>query len=175
MVEKQGANMRLGVIGTDTIGTFIGSWAKKIGYEVLFSSKHLLKGTTDAQMVVEESELIFLATDFAEGKKFLNETRRLMRGKILVDVTHPHLLESAEEFAKMAPETNVVKIFNSDFKKVYSFSNPAVDEKVKSVIFFGNNAWAKKQVAEVFQKLGFDTIDAGALLNSRKIFTRYAS
>ena len=105
--------MRLGVIGADTIGTFIGSWASKIGYEVLFPSKHLLKETTDAQMVAEELELIFLATDFEEGKKFLNEARLLMRGKNLVDVTHPHFRESAEEFAKIAPETNIVKIFKS--------------------------------------------------------------
>jgi predicted dinucleotide-binding enzyme len=182
--------MKLGIIGSGKVGSALGSWAAKAGYEVIFTArdesharevaKHAGHGARELPLrdLVEEAQIILLTLPYAEVKKALTPVRQHLARKIVVDVTNPitpdhkslligHTTSGAEEIAKLLDESYVVKAFNAVFAEVYASQDPRIDEQTISIFFAGDDPDAKNKVGELISRLGFDPVDAGPLQNAR--------
>jgi len=182
--------MKLGIVGSGKVGSALGAWAAKAGYQVAFTAKNESHARDAAQHaahnakalplreLIDESQMILLTLPYAEVKKALNPMRQHLGRKIIVDVTNPitpdhkalllgHTTSGAEEIAKLSMDISVVKAFNAVFAEVYVSQNPKIDGQTISVFLAGDDAEAKQKVGELIERLGFDAVDAGPLQNAR--------
>jgi predicted dinucleotide-binding enzyme len=182
--------VKLGIVGSGKVGSALGAWAAKAGYQVAFTAKNEGHARDAAQHaghgakalplreLIDESELILLTLPYAEVKKVLTPMRQHLGRKIIVDVTNPitpehkalvlgHTTSGAEEIAKLSMDASVVKAFNAVFAEVYASQNPKIDGQTISIFFAGDDAEAKQKVGELIEHLGFDAVDAGPLQNAR--------
>lgn len=179
--------MKLGFIGIGKVGFSIADRLQKIGHEIVVGSddagsKSLISAlnqnpafkTAGIQQMVEQSDLIFLATPFGVNQGILKNIS--FNGKTLVDCTNPvgpgitHGLKSeksgAEAIQEWAPDAKVVKAFN-----IYGYENFADNffpaYKVKPVMLIaGSDLKAKAEVSVLLEQLGFFPKDTGALSQS---------
>jgi predicted dinucleotide-binding enzyme len=123
---------------------------------------------------VEAAEVVFLATPFAAIEAALTPLKAALAGKVLVDCTNPvgpgltHGLQSqtsgSETIQALMPETQVVKAFT-----IYGFENfednhyPGYGDLRPAMLIAGNDAAAKATVADLCDRLGWETIDTGNL------------
>jgi len=136
-----------------------------------------VQGKTIAD-AASDASIVILATPYDSAVAVLKEAGD-MSGKILVDISNPitpdfmaltigHTTSAAEEIAKLAPGAHIVKAFNTVFWQALPFEvrqgNPAVQ-----VLLAGDDAAAKKTVADMVTDLEFEAIDAGPLTNARFI------
>jgi 8-hydroxy-5-deazaflavin:NADPH oxidoreductase len=182
--------MKLGIVGSGKVGSALGAWAAKVGYQVAFTAKNESHARDAAQHaghnakalplreLIDESELIFLTLPYSEVKKVLSRMRAHLARKIIVDVTNPitpdhkalvlgHTTSGAEEIAKLSMDISVVKAFNAVFAEVYASQDPKIAGQTISIFFAGDDADAKQKVGELIERLGFDAVDAGPLQNAR--------
>jgi predicted dinucleotide-binding enzyme len=182
--------MKLGIVGSGKVGSALGAWAAKVGYQVAFTAKNESHARDAAQHarhnakalplreLIDESELIFLTLPYSEVKKVLSPMRAHLARKIIVDVTNPitpdhkalvlgHTTSGAEEIAKLSMDISVVKAFNAVFAEVYASQDPKIAGQTISIFFAGDDAEAKQKVGELIERLGFDAVDAGPLQNAR--------
>jgi predicted dinucleotide-binding enzyme len=126
-----------------------------------------------AKQAVKQADVVFLATPFQAGEAALKDVADELAGKVLVDCTNPvgpgltHGLNSAQSgselLQKLVPGAKVVKAFT-----IYGFENfensayPAYNVK-PAMLFCGNDAAAKKTVAELISQLGWEPVDVGGL------------
>lgn len=179
--------MKLGFIGIGKVGFSIADRLQKIGHEIIVGSddagsKSLKSAlnqnpafkTAGVQQMVEQSDLIFLATPFGVNQSILKNIS--FNGKTLVDCTNPvgpgitHGLKSeksgAEAIQDWAPDAKVVKAFT-----IYGYENfadnafPAYNVKPVMLIA-GNEARAKNEVSNLLVELGFFPKDTGMLSQS---------
>lgn len=179
--------MKLGFIGIGKVGFTIADRLQKLGHEIIVGSddadsKSLKSAlnqnpafkTAGIQQMVDESDLIFLATPFAANQSILKNIS--FKGKTLVDCTNPvgpgitHGLKSEKSGAELvqewAPDAKVVKAFN-----IYGYENFAdnafANYNVKPVMLIaGNDNKAKAEVSGLLEHLGFFPKDSGALSQS---------
>ncbi len=184
--------MKLAVIGSGNIGKSIGSWAAKVGYEVIFSAKneaHAIAAAKEAgngasaatiENAVSAAELVLFAAPYGAAQEILPALKAALNGKTLIDATNALAADfsgltvgftssAAEEIAKLVPGVKVVKAFNTVFAQVYASQNPSVNGTKISVFVAGDDAAAKKSVVDLVSALGFDAVDAGPLAASRNI------
>ena len=184
--------MKLAVIGSGNIGKAIGSWAAKVGYEVIFAAKNEDSAKAASQAsghsakaanvrgAVETADLVLLAVPYGAVKEVVTEIRHLIRGKTVIDATNAlsadfssltlgFTTSAAEEIAKLMPDAHVVKAFNTVFAQVYASQNPKIQGKAISVFVAGDNTEAKEKVQELITKMGFDVVNAGPLKSARNI------
>jgi predicted dinucleotide-binding enzyme len=129
--------MKIGVIGSGTVGGTLGKrWAQG-GHSVLFSSRHpesekmktLIEAAgpnaaaSSVAHTVEQSDILLLASPWPATKEMVAAAGDLA-GKILIDVTNPFLPDlsgievgtnssAGELVASWAPGAKVVKAFNT--------------------------------------------------------------
>ena len=182
--------MKLGIVGSGKVGSALGAWSAKVGYQVAFTSRNESHARDAAQHaghgakalplreLIDESQLILLTLPYAEVKKALGPMREHLGRKILVDVTNPvtpdhkslalgHTTSGAEEIARLFLDANVVKAFNAVFAEVYVSQNPKIGGQTISIFFAGDDVEAKERVGELIERMGFDPVDAGPLQNAR--------
>jgi 8-hydroxy-5-deazaflavin:NADPH oxidoreductase len=184
--------MKLGVIGSGNIGKSIGSWAAKVGYEVIFSAKnpeHTLQAANEAgknaragsvKDVIINSDMVLLAIPYGVVHDVLPELSPLLKNKVLVDATNAFTPDysslalgfstsAAEEIQKLVPEAKVVKAFNTIFASVFASQNPKIKGNTVSVFYAGDDQEAKSKVAELISKMGFDAVDSGPIKAARNL------
>ena len=184
--------MKLAVIGSGNIGKSIGAWASKIGYEVIFAAKNFQHAQDAAKAAgnnarsasvpeaIEKAEIILLAVPYGAVKEVLSEAGSLIKGKVLIDATNAlnadysgltvgFTSSAAEEIEKLAPGAKVVKAFNTVFASVFASQNPKIKGNKISVFYAGDDKEAKSKVADLISKMGFDSVDAGALKAARNL------
>jgi hypothetical protein len=184
--------MKLAVIGSGNIGKAIGSWAAKVGYEVIFSARNEDGAKAAAQAsghsakaanvkgAVETADLVLLAVPYGAVKEVLTEIRPFLAGKTVIDATNAlsadfssltlgFTTSAAEEIAKLVPDAHVVKAFNTIFAQIYASQNPKIQGKAISVFVAGDNEEAKAKVQALITKMGFDAVNAGPLKSARNI------
>jgi 8-hydroxy-5-deazaflavin:NADPH oxidoreductase len=182
--------MKLGIVGSGRVGSALGAWAAKAGYDVAFTSRnesHAREAAHHAaheakalplRELIDESPLILLALPYAEVKRALGPMREHLGRKTIIDATNPitpdhkslvlgHTTSGAEEIARLFLDANVVKAFNVVFSEVYASQNPKIDGQTISIFFAGDDAESKQRVGELIERMGFDPVDAGPLQNAR--------
>ncbi|MDG7014035.1 MAG: NAD(P)-binding domain-containing protein [Nitrososphaerota archaeon] len=167
--ERGGRAIRIGIIGFGEVGGALKAGIEKLaGYEVK-AAPHDRKLVRD---VVAWGEVIILAVPLSAVGEVVKEMGESAKGKILVDVTNdfgdePPVKSRAEELQANAPDTKVVKAFNTVFAR--HMRTGKVGGEAISLFVTGDDPDAKRRVMNLGRAIGFLPVDAGPLKNSRWI------
>jgi 8-hydroxy-5-deazaflavin:NADPH oxidoreductase len=189
--------MKVGVLGSGTVGQTLGAGFLKHAYQVMLGTRDPKKpdvqkwvrdtpGATAGtfQETVRFGELIVLATlgrvvenviDLAGPNNFT--------AKPVIDATNPlsddppveGVLQVttgpneslAEKIQAKIPGAYVVKAFNS--VGAARMINPQYKQGIPTMFICGNNAEAKAKVSEVIKQFGWEPFDCGTIISARAI------
>jgi NADPH-dependent F420 reductase len=180
--------MNIAIIGVGNVGGALSAAAAKAGHQVTLASEHTdhaqqVAGETGAQAAgsvgeaVRDADVVVLAVPAAATAGIVSEAGAALSGKVVVDATNP-LNESysdlttsgrsaAEELQSAAPDTNVVKAFNTIFASRHG--NPTEEGAPLDAFYAGDDESAKRTVAGLLESLGYRPIDAGGLRMARTL------
>lgn len=189
--------MKVGVLGSGTVGQVLGAGFLKHGHQVMLGTRDPKK--SEVQQWVRDTpgavsgtfeetakfgELMVLATlgrvvesviDLAGHENFT--------GKPVIDATNP-LADTppvngvlqfttgpneslAEKIQTKIPRAHVIKAFNS--VGAARMINPQYKQGVPTMFLCGNDAEAKATVSEVIKQFGWEPFDCGSLVSARAI------
>ena len=145
--------------------------AKKLGTDVKFGSEAESASFGEIVVLATRHEAVFEVIDMAGGSEAL-------AGKVLLDINNPvdtsdFLAKSydgislSEEIARVVPNAHVVKAFNMCQAKVWQMKPPVFDDRLLVVMYCGDNAQAKQQVAVLIEDIGCEAKDIGDLKYAR--------
>lgn len=188
-------NKKIGIIGSGQVGQTLGAGFIKHGYKVMIGSRNTAKlddwkkaagenaSTGSFEEAAEYGDIIVLAAKATAAKSILETigTEKL-HGKTIIDAANP-IADAApengvlkffttldkslmEDFQETIPGANFVKAFNSVGSPF--MVNPKFESK-PTMIICGNNEDAKKEVAEILDKFGWETADFGKAESARAI------
>jgi 8-hydroxy-5-deazaflavin:NADPH oxidoreductase len=181
--------MEIAIIGAGDVGGTLGRlWIKK-GHQIMFGVRNLqshnvrnLIRSTDSGVKVGTigeaasfADIIVLAIPWTAVEEAIKSAGDLS-GKILIDPTNPInadltglIIESstsaAEEIAKWAKDSKVVKAFNSIGAK--TLNNLQFGLVRADAFICGDDFKSKTVVKKLATEIGFDTVDAGPIINAR--------
>jgi 8-hydroxy-5-deazaflavin:NADPH oxidoreductase len=179
---------RISIIGAGNVGGSLGRSFSKAGFSVRFGvrpetdTKELLEAcgkdssASTPSEAAKSGDVVFIAVP---GSVALDVTRSLaaeLEGKIVVDCNNPLVWKEGPVWtppaegsltaamAKAAPGARLVKGFNTFGAEFHA--NPKLAGVPANVFLAGDDAEAKKVVAEIATKVGFTTVDSGPLRNA---------
>ena len=188
--------MRIGILGAGNVGGTLGRRWADVGHDVVFGVRRpeagaaAVKGgqglpprarvATPAD-AVRGADAVVLATPWGAVQDVLREARAdtgALDGLILLDTTNPIKAgfaldlgpdgeSGAERVQALVPNARVVKAFNTT-----GFNNmldPVYDGAPTAMFYAGDDAGAKRIAHELVSALGFDPVDAGALIRAREL------
>ncbi len=181
--------MKIGIIGTGNMGKALATLLGNKGHDVLIGSRDPAKGAELAKGIrsrvrggsnedaAEFGEIAIVATPFGDETKRLLASMKSLASKIVIDITNPltpdymnltvgHTTSAAEQIAAVLPGAKVVKAFNHTFAQVLQ-GGPEYRGGTPVVLFCGDDAAAKKTVADLIGSLGFQAVDVGPLMAAR--------
>jgi predicted dinucleotide-binding enzyme len=184
---------RIGLIGAGNIGGTLARHFTKVGHQVAVSNSR--GPETLADFVKELGENAHAATpeDAAEFgdvvvvsiplKNYQQVPTQRLGGKPVIDTNNyypqrdGHIKEldddattSSELLQRHLPKAHVVKAFNQIYAQhLRDNGKPAGTPGREAIPIAGDDADAKKKVAELIDEIGFDAVDAG-LLSSGRLF-----
>lgn len=180
--------MDIAIIGAGSVGAALASSFLGAGHGVTVTSADAASAQEVAGEVgveaadsnkeaVQGAEVIVLAVPHAAVESILDDLGDGVDGKILVDVTNrmsgddPASVidgsSNAEEIQAAAPNSRVVKAFNTVFAARQT--NPEVDGISLDGFVASDDEKAKEKVLELVSTLGFRPIDAGGLKMARAL------
>jgi predicted dinucleotide-binding enzyme len=187
--------MRIGILGTGTVGQTIGTRLVQLGHDVKLGSRgatnekaatwvtgageHATQGTfADAGVF---GEIVFNCTPGMVALAALNEAgAENLKGKIVVDVSNPLDLSHGfpptlsvcntdsvgEQIQRAFPDVKVVKALNTMTAPL--MVNPAALPGDHEVFLCGNDADAKTRVTELLRSFGWQgVLDLGDITAAR--------
>ncbi|WP_407309077.1 NADPH-dependent F420 reductase [Pseudomonas sp. nanlin1] len=180
--------MKITVIGTGNMGSAFAKQLDAAGHTVRITGRDLAKANTVAEpfanvsaysaaQALGDSEVVIVATAFPDAAAALQSLGDL-NGKVVIDITNPlsadymsltigHVTSAAEEIAKAVPGAQVVKAFNTLFAQVLA-DGPLFAYNQRGSVFVASDSERAKQTAvSLARSLGWNTVDAGGLVNAR--------
>jgi NADPH-dependent F420 reductase len=182
--------MNIGIIGAGNVGGTLGKiWAAK-GHTITYGVRNPLTPKTQTIVsetdcgatatfikdAVEKSDVVVLATPWEAVGEVVFQILGLT-GKILIDCTNPiepnpewplsQGISAAEEIAKRLPGFRVVKAFNT--LGAGNLSDVTFGAVHADAFMCGDDAEAKKTVAQLAKEIGFDAIDVGGLRSAEML------
>lgn len=181
--------MKVAIIGTGNMGAGLASALAGAGHEVAIGARDPAKAAALATKIAHDAvgggieaaaklaDVIVLALPFGAVAEALKAAGDLT-GKVLIDISNPisadykslvigHTTSAAEEIQAVAPQTKVVKAFNTIFAQL--LAPEARQGKALQVFVAGDDAAAKDVVSTLAKSVGFEPVEAGPLSNSRFI------
>lgn len=183
----------IGIIGTGMIGANIARLAVKAGYNVILSNSKGPATLTDlveelgslaaaatVNEAAEKGEMIIATIPIGFYEKLPTEA---LKGKIVIDTMNYYPsrdnkievldkgeISSSELIQNYLKDSKVVKaLYNLSFSHLYIDARPKGSPERTTIPVAGDDAEAKKIVAEFVDNIGYDTIDAGTLAESWRI------
>src|SRR3954452_9698251 len=168
--QRQGASMRIGILGSGLMGGKLGTIFARAGHEVVFSyARHPDKleqlareagdagGTARAgtpKEAAEGADALLLAVHWSRFDDVLSQAGDLS-GKVIVTCSLPmnaddsglvlgHTTSGAEELAKKVPKARVVSAFNTVPSEVLFGVYEAKLEGRPSLVYCGDDAGSKE-------------------------------
>lgn len=180
--------MKITVIGTGNMGSAFAKQLDAAGHTVRITGRDLAKANNVAEafanvsaysaaQALGDSEVVIVATAFPDAAAALQSLGDLT-GKVVIDITNPlsadymsltigHVTSAAEEIAKAVPGAQVVKAFNTLFAQVLADGPVFADNQRGSVFVASDSERAKHTAVSLARSLGWNTVDAGGLVNAR--------
>lgn len=180
--------MKITVVGTGNMGSAFAKQLSSAGHIVRITGRDIEKAKVlaaqfenvsayPAAQALGDSEVVVVATAYADAVAALQSLGDLA-GKVVVDITNPlsadymsltigHVTSACEEIAKAVPQAHVVKAFNTLFAQVLADGPQFADNQRGSVFVAGDSKRAKQTAISLAQSLGWNTVDAGGLINAR--------
>lgn len=180
--------MKITVIGTGNMGSGFAKQLSAAGHSVRLTGRDIAKAKALADQFANvsaypaaealgDSEVVVVATAYADAASALQSLGNLT-GKIVIDITNPlsadymsltigHVTSAAEEIAKSVPQAHVVKAFNTLFAQVLADGPKFANDQRGSVFVAADSERAKQTAIALAQSLGWNTVDAGGLVNAR--------
>jgi len=181
--------MKIAIIGTGNVGSALGGSFSRAGHDVTFAGQDFEKARTTAAEIgataadtplaaVAGAEVVVLAVPFSAAEAVATEIAAAIEGKVVVDPTNPLRADysglvtdggpsAAERIAARAPKAHVVKAFNTLFSSIQA--QPALAGAVPDGLLAGDDAVAKRTVAELVRSIGIRPVDAGTLADARSL------
>lgn len=183
---------KIGIIGSGVVARALAKGLQKHGYSVMVGSGDKVKReevrketgslTGSFKDAAEFAGTVVLAVKGSAGESVVSSLSDKLKGKTVIDTTNPiddkppengvlrfftSLDESLmERLQKLAPGANFVKAFNS-VGNVFMV-DPAFESK-PTMFICGNNPAAKKEVASLLEKVGWEVEDMGGVESARAI------
>src|SRR5690242_14983551 len=183
--------MRIGILGSGLMGGKLGTLFARAGHEVTFSyarSEAKLKalakeagGKAQSGSVAEaarEADAVLLAIHWSRLADVMKQTGDLA-GKTVISCSLPmdeanselvvaHTSSGAEELQKRLPQVKVVGAFTTVPSEVFFGVYAAKRKKDQpSLVYYGDDAKAKRLTAGLIEDVGFEPVDAGPLRIAR--------
>ena len=185
--------MKIAIIGAGNVGGTLGKRWAGAGHEVAFGARDPAEakvaalvresGPTARAVSVPEAArdaaVVVLTVPWDSARDALAAAGDL-RGRILIDATNPvpltpeglrqglvigHTTSGGEQVARWAEGARVVKAFNTTGWQ--NMADPLYGSSGLSMLLCGDDAEAKKVVADLARQLGFEPVDVGPLRSAR--------
>ena len=173
------------VIGTGRMGSAVGPRFAATGHKVIYGSRspeservqglvaRTGSGATAASNAeaIAAADIVALAIPFKAAEAMITANAAALEGKIIFDITNaplkalspdrPGAVESSagQLIQEWAPGAHVVKAFNT--VGYHIVADPSLAGGPVTVPISGNDADARRRVAELVQAMGFETADSG--------------
>jgi NADPH-dependent F420 reductase len=180
--------MNIAIFGTGSMATGLANLFAKAGHKVSLSSRDAAKAAASAAELgngvaaasygdaAAAAQTIVLAVPYDAAPGVLAAAGDLA-GKVVVDITNPmtadfsalsigHTTSAAEEIQKVVPAAKVVKAFNTVFASVLQNGGKASGQSATAFVA-GDDAEARKSVADLARSAGFKAVEAGGLASAR--------
>jgi 8-hydroxy-5-deazaflavin:NADPH oxidoreductase len=189
--DTGGRKMRVGILGSGLMGGKLGTIFARAGHDVVFSysrsGKKLERLARDAGAsaragtpaeAAKDADALLLAVHWSRVDDVLKRAVDVS-GKVIVTCSLPmnaantelavgHTSSGAEELAKKVPKARVVQAFNTIPSEVlFSVFEKRRRKNRPSLVYCGDDAKAKRVVAELIGDVGFEPVDIGALRMAR--------
>lgn len=184
--------MRIGIIGAGHIGTALASNFTKLGHDVALSNSRGPDTLGDviaelgslAQAVTVEEAIAFgdiivvtiplkavpgIPTEGTAGKTLIDTNNYYPERDGQIAALDNDELTTSEWVAQHFADANVVKAFNSIyFEHLAEQGKPGSPEPRRAIPIASNSEVAKLEVEQLIDQIGFDSVDAGELSNTRR-------
>ncbi|WP_420996274.1 NADPH-dependent F420 reductase [Cupriavidus sp. 30B13] len=180
--------MHITLIGTGNMGSAFARQLSQAGHTVRITGRDLAKAQAlasqfpnvearPAAQAAAGSEVVIVATAYADAAAALRSLGDLS-GKVVIDITNPltpdymgltigHTTSAAEEIARALPGAQVAKAFNTLFAQVLADGPVFAGDRRASVFVASDSERARQTAIALAHSLGFETVDAGGLVNAR--------
>ncbi len=182
--------MTIGIIGAGGIGQAFATHVAKAGYEVILSNRRGRESLTDVVSQIggkarggtrdeaARADVVFVAVRWPHLREALSDLPA-WNGRILIDATNPMVPpgtnldelkdQSSSEFvASLVTGARVVKTCNT-LPRALLAADPKQCGGHRVLFMSGDDVAAKRQVAEILEKIGFATIDLGTLATGARL------
>ena len=183
--------MKIGILGSGLMGGKIGTLWARAGHDVVFSyardkrklerlardaGKHARAGTP--REAAQHADSVLIAVNWPRLDDLLEQAGDLA-GKVVVTCSLPmdadnsglaiaHTWSGAEELAKRLPKSHVVAAFNTVPSECFFGVYEARSKRNRpSLVYYGDDARAKKVAVQLIGDVGFDPVDLGPLRIAR--------
>jgi predicted dinucleotide-binding enzyme len=186
--------MRIGVIGSASVGQTLAAGFKKHGYDVRiasrtpeklaeFSTSSGIQSGTFADVAAWADAVVLAVSGKAAEEAVRTAGAANLRGKVVIDATNPiadappvdGVLQFftgpneslMERLQQACPEAKFVKAFSCvGYTRMV---NPSFSGGPPTMFYCGNDAHAKTFVAEVLDQFGWEAADMGSAIAARAI------
>lgn len=176
----------IAIIGTGNVGSALGQRFGELGHSIVYGSREPARADVQALVAAsgpnataatqreaaQQAEIIVLAVP-AGIVESLTPILGDLSGRIVIDPTNPRAIaddglrgyafhdSNAERIQALAPDAFVVKAFST--LGSYTMLDPSVAESPVSIPIAGDDADAKRVVAELTSGIGLVPVDVGPL------------
>lgn len=172
--------MKIGVVGSGTMGMALGKALAAKGHSVFFGSRSSRSAagfqTGSYEEAVQHGDIIVLTTAWEHTLNTVNDLK--INDKIILDCTNPETHDGrslavglttsgSEEIAKICSGARIVKAFCHVYAEILTV--PRFGMEKASVFYCGNDNEAKAIIATLITEMGFDPVDSGPLKSARFI------
>jgi NADPH-dependent F420 reductase len=188
MFVEKNMETKVSIIGAGKMATGMAKRLAAAGVPVVIGARDLAKaealakaagkgvrfaGVADAG---KQADLVVLAVPYDAMGDTLKALGNVA-GKILMDISNPitadymaltigHTTSAAEEIQKLAPQSRVVKAFNTIFSQIFDLEPKAGGTRVQ-VFYASDDKAAGDKVAECIAAMGYEAVFSGPLSNAR--------
>jgi 8-hydroxy-5-deazaflavin:NADPH oxidoreductase len=177
--------MNIAIIGAGNVGKALGKSLVEAGHRVTLAASSAdsaraaaeeigATAAVDSVAAVDDAEAVILAVPYVGAADEVSDAlAEAAAGRIVVDVTNPlkpdysglavENTSAAEEFQRRLPRARVVKAFNT----VFAANQP--DPAGRDAFIAGDDADAKRTVADLAESMGFTPLDVGPLSSARQL------
>jgi len=164
--------MRIGIIGTGSVGRALANGFEAAGHDVVLGSREpeALQGEDGSvgtqRAAAEHGDVVVLAVPAGTVADVAADLRDALAGKPVIDATNEYPTATADRpiaarVADAAPDARVVKAFNTIGANL--MTDPVIEGEPATMFLAGDDGDALETVATLAGDLGFEPLVAGGL------------